>query len=177
MKLRLDFAHPRHGPAPLGWLLLVAGLVAAGWAGWRYQTVSMSTQIEQAKLAGLTPKHVRKLAVKPVARPAPLQEVSGLTATRNLIDADWGGLLTALETTRPPTIALLAVEAEAARNSISITAEAKDHRAMLAYVNSLEDLPILDRVALANHADQEREGEKAVRFNLRAHWTMRGSTQ
>lgn len=166
MKLRLDFAHPRPSPALIGWLLLFAGLLAVAWAGWRYQSVSEGYQTEVARLAALTPKLARMSAGKA----APAKVESEFQATRNLLDADWGALLTALEKTRPANIAFLTLDVEAARGAILLSAEAKDQAAMLSYVEALERLPELGHVALASHADEERDGEKAVRFNLRAHW-------
>ena len=168
MKLRLDFAHPRPRPAWPAWLLLALGLAAAGGAGWRHQAESARLDQAKARIAALTPKSTR---------PAPRQGSggegragAGLASTRALLGADWAGLLDGLETSRPPQVALLSIEAEAGRAGLSLTAEAKDHRVMLAYVEALEALPILDQVALGNHADQEREGEKAVRFSLKARW-------
>jgi hypothetical protein len=55
-----------------------------------------------------------------------------------------------------------------------MTAEAKDHAAMLAFVETLEALPMLDRVALDSHAERERDGERAVRFSLKARWHLSG---
>lgn len=172
MRLALDFAHPRPRVSALGWLLLIAGLAGAGWAGWRYQSVAATHQTEQLRLATLAPKVAAKSAAKAKAKPE--TGLSGLAATRLLLGADWGALLNQLEASRPKEIALLNVEAEAARGSLSLSAEAKDHRAMLAYADALEALPNLDRVAIANHADQDRDGEKSVRFTLRAHWDTSG---
>lgn len=172
MKFELDFAHPRPRPAPLGWALLALGLVAAGWAGWRYQDVAATAQAEQARLDALVPRATRKAAGKPLDKAA-----SGLAASRQLLAADWGGLLVELETARPEKrIALLNLEAEAGRNSLGITAEAVDHTAMLDWVDALEALPSLEKVTLASHANQDRDGEKSVRFTLRARWLNPGGS-
>jgi hypothetical protein len=166
MRLSLDFTHPRQSPALPGWLLLMAGLLAAGWAGWRYQDVAEGARAEHARLAALTPKPARKVAAVNGSK-APDAD---LDAARRLLFADWGGLLTAIETSRPDAVAFLTLEGEAVSGSLLLTAEARSPRDMLAYVETLQRLPGLDRVVLASHADQAREGEKAVRFSLRARW-------
>ena len=164
MKLRLDFVHPRPAPARLGWALLLLGCLALAWAGWRYQNVSAAHEAVSARLAALSPKPVAgsRRAVAPAETDAP--------ATRRLLDADWGRLLDALEQSRPANVALLRVEAEAARGSLLVAATAKDAAAMLAYLERLEKLPVLTRVVLVSHQDEETEGLKTVRFDLRAQW-------
>jgi len=165
MKLSLDFAHPRQAPARLAWIVLLAGLLAAGSCALRYADLLNESRAVTMRLATLAPK----AAAKPAAtarRPDDAAPHPG----RALLAADWGGLLTALEQSRPNDIALLALDVEATRGGLQISAEARDQRAMLAYVDSLGRMPGLDQVVLVSHADQEREGEKAVRFSLRAHW-------
>lgn len=164
MKLRLDFAHPRPAPAALGWVLLALGVLALAWAGWRHQSVSAAHEAVTARLAALAPKAAaggrRDLARAETDAPA----------ARRLLDADWGRLLDALEQSRPANVALLRVEAEAARGSLLVAATARDAAAMLAYLERLEKLPVLTRVALVGHRDEETEGLKTVRFDLRAQW-------
>ncbi len=166
MRLDLDFAHPRPRPAPLGWALLGLGLLAAAWAGWRYEQVAGENASLQARVATLTPQAKARKTVTPSTRP-----VGSVAATQQLLAADWGGLLVELETARPEKrIALLNLDAEPGRGNLGITAEAIDHAAMLAWMDALEALPSLEKVALVSHANQEREGEKPVRFTLKARW-------
>jgi hypothetical protein len=166
MKLRVDFVRPRPVPSPLGWGLLVLGLLALAWAGWRYQSVSAAHEAATARLAALSPKSAPR---RPAARPAAQDEAEAL-AGRRLLEADWGGLLAALEQSRPADVALLRVEAEAARGTLLLSATAKDAAAMLAYLQRLERLPLLSRVALSSHQDEAVDGLRTVRFDLRAQW-------
>lgn len=172
MKLQLDLAHPRQPASPLGWLLLVIGLLAAGWTGWRFQTLSDELPAARDRLAALSPALSTNSPARARPRTADLPTDAPLTA-QTLLGTDWGGLLNTLEKTRPAGVALLSLEAEASRGGLVLGAEARDHRAMLAYADKLESAPGVDRMALANHADQERDGEKAVRFALRGHWGAR----
>jgi hypothetical protein len=165
MKLSLDFSHPRPAPARLAWIMLLAGLLAAVAGTLRYAELLEESRAVSVRLAALTPKASGKPATA-AKRPDDAAPHPG----RALLAADWGGLLTAFERSRPDDIALLALDAEATRGGLQISAEARDQRAMLAYVAGLGRTPGLDQVVLVSHADQEREGEKAVRFNLRAHW-------
>jgi Tfp pilus assembly protein PilN len=100
---------------------------------------------------------------------------SGLTTTRALLRTDWGALMGGLESARTPKIGLLSLDLDTGRGgSLAMTAEARDHAAMLAYVETLEALPMLDKVALDSHAERERDGERAVRFSLKARWHLSG---
>ncbi|MBP8901727.1 MAG: PilN domain-containing protein [Thiobacillaceae bacterium] len=175
MRLRLDFAHPRPRPTLLGWLLLGLGIVAMGWAGWRYQTVAASLNVEKTRAAALMREAPRRPGVAtPRKAQGPVAE-SGLTTTRALLRTDWGALMGGLESARTPKIGLLSLDLDTGRGgSLAITAEARDHAAMLAYVETLEALPMLDKVALDSHAERERDGERAVRFSLKARWHLSG---
>ena len=166
MKLRLDFVRPHPAASVLGWGLLTLGLVALAWAGWRYQSASAAHEAATARLAALTPRPAPR---RPVLRSDARDEAEA-PAGRRLLEADWGRLFDALEQSRPASVALLRVEAEAARGSLLIAATARDAAAMLAYVERLDGVPGLSRVALVSHQAEETEGLKTVRFNLRAQW-------
>lgn len=166
MNLTLNLATPRQSPAWLGWLLLAVGLASAGWAGWHHVTVQAELERQQARVARFTPKAAKpKPAKQDKAKESPL-----LVKARDLLSADWSMLLAALEQARPDGVALLALDAEAGGGMVSLTAEAKDHATMLAYVKTLEGRAGLGQVALASHMDVERAGEKAVNFVVRARW-------
>lgn len=173
MKLRLDFVHPRPRPSPVGWLLLLVGIAAASWGGWRYQNLSAVLSQERDRLSALVPASA-KGPVLAAKRTEPASTEADQPAPRLLLGTDWGALFVALEESRPAGIAFLALDLDASRGGrISMTAEARDAPAMLAYVEALGGLPMLEQVALTSHADQDRNGEKAVRFSLKAQWRMR----
>lgn len=166
MKLRLDFVRPHPAASVLGWGLLTLGLVALAWAGWRYQSASAAHEAATARLAALTPRPAPR---RPVLRSDARDEAEA-PAGRRLLEADWGRLFDALEQSRPASVALLRVEAEAARGTLLLSATAKDAAAMLAYLQRLERLPLLSRVALSSHQDEAVDGLRTVRFDLRAQW-------
>ncbi|MEW5769462.1 MAG: hypothetical protein AB1831_03770 [Pseudomonadota bacterium] len=164
MRLLLDLAHPRPRPSWIGWLLLGLGLLTAAWAGWRYQSEAARLGAARAELARLSPAPAR------APRAAKAAQESALSGNaRRALAADWHGLLAGLEAHRPAGIALLGVEADAAKGSLKLTANAKDLPAMLAYLATLESAG-LRHARLDSHAAMEEEAQHYVRFSVHAEW-------
>jgi hypothetical protein len=166
MKLRLDLAHPRPRPSRLGWLLLALGVMAALWAGVRYQGQASRLAAAETALASLAP-------ARPAPRPAKpgREDPSALTASgQQALQADWERLLIRLETSRPKSIALLALEADATQGGrLRLEAQARDLDAMLAYLQALEAAG-LEQVRLQSHVAEAGEGYESIRFSVTAAW-------
>ncbi|MEW6679350.1 MAG: hypothetical protein AB1421_15660 [Pseudomonadota bacterium] len=171
MKLRLDLAHPRPRPSRLGWLLLALGVMAALWAGVRYQGQASRLAAAETALASLAP--ARPAPARPAPRPAkPGREApSALTASgQQALQADWERLLIRLETSRPKSIALLALEADAAQGGrLRLEGQARDLDAMLVYLQALEAAG-LEQVRLQSHVAEAWEGYESIRFSATAAW-------
>jgi Tfp pilus assembly protein PilN len=82
----------------------------------------------------------------------------------------WGKLLQSLEQTYPGHIALLSLEADERRNEATLTAEARNAEAMLAYLEVLKAPPGLKTVVLASHEIQEEDEQRPLRFVVRLGW-------
>jgi len=156
MRLRLDLAHPEPRPGRLGWTLLVLGLAAALWAGWRYQGEAQKLDGARARVAALEPARPR------AQRPAGGRESALAVGARKALGADWPGLLARLEAGRPRQIALLALEADGAQGELRLEANARDLAAMLAWLETLEGAG-LGPVRLVSHTAMEEEGQGSVR--------------
>lgn len=166
--LGLDFAQPRPGAPWWSWLLLLAGVGAAALAGMAYR------QAEQAAAAAQAQLHALQLATRatPQRRRDPTREADAASRTlaQQALDRPWGAFLTALQQARPDDVALLALEADARRGQFSLTAEAPDYPAMIAYYGTLRDTAGLREVVLAQHSYREDGQARPVRFVLRGRW-------
>lgn len=170
MRLILDLAQPEPRPSRLGWLLLALGLAAAVWAGWRYAGESRRLEDAQAKLAALSPVSSRTGRLSA----GPARESAMALNARRTLEADWTGLLAALERGRPARIALLSVESDAAQGRLRLEADAKNLPAMLSYLEGL-DATGLRQVRLQSHVAMEAEGQDYIHFTATAGWGVAGA--
>jgi hypothetical protein len=82
----------------------------------------------------------------------------------------WEPLFAALESIDAPSVKLLAVEPDARKGKLRITAEAAGTPEIIAYVQALDTQPMLQDVFLSR---QERQEAGPYVFNIEAVWTVR----
>jgi Tfp pilus assembly protein PilN len=177
-KVRIDFAPPSlrrtlyHAPRGT-WSLLILVLALAAPLGSsiaRYRSLQheQAQRLAQARVAQET-----KAAPAPVAVPArvvpPAQAGAVNTAVQQL-NLPWRALHDAVQAATPATIALLALEPDAKKSSVRITAEAKSSDDMIAYVEQLEHIEWFSAVLLARHEINEQDKNRPIRFQIDAQW-------
>jgi Tfp pilus assembly protein PilN len=172
-KLRLEFAPNARRHPVAGWLLragavavLVAALVPFGFA------VSAREHALHA-LAELDARQSDEAKPRPsTAKPDPayLARVKSAQQVAKSLTAPWAGLLDAIESAPQQSVALLAVEPSSAKQSFRLTAEARDAKAMLAYLEALQSDRRLVNVALVSHQVQVQAPGRPIRFLLQAGW-------
>ena len=91
-------------------------------------------------------------------------------AAAQQLNLPWRGLYDAVQAATPATIALLALEPDAKKNSVRITAEAKGSDDMIAYVEQLERIEWFSTVLLARHEINEQDKNRPIRFQIDAQW-------
>jgi len=99
--------------------------------------------------------------------PAQAQAVNDAVMQLNL---PWRDLVEAVQAATPSNVALLALEPDAKRRSLRITAEAKSSDDMLAYVAKMEEQGWFGAVALVRHEIAEQEPNRPLRFQISAQW-------
>lgn len=177
-RVRIDFAPPsvarslfHTGPAAwaLGLLALLLCLAAAA-LGW--QMLARQRAFD-AQLAAL-----RVRANAPVAAPVQAQgpaisptQAAAVNAAVLQLNLPWRALHDAIGAATPPSIALLALEPDAHKRTMRITAEAKTSDDMIAYVEQLKQQELFDAVALTRHEINDQDPNKPIRFQLDAQWT------
>ena len=179
-KVRIDFAPPSlrrtlyHAPRGT-WSLVIAALalvgplasVSAQYRGLQHAQAQRAAQTAQAQA------QARAVARVPVAAPArvvPPAQAGAVNAAAQQLNLPWRGLYDAVQAATPATIALLALEPDAKKNSVRITAEAKGSDDMIAYVEQLERIEWFSTVLLARHEINEQDKNRPIRFQIDAQW-------
>jgi Tfp pilus assembly protein PilN len=108
----------------------------------------------------------------PVAPRTPLgeQEALAVNAAIAQLNLPWRALHDAVRAATPPSVALLALEPDARKRVLRITAEAKNSDDMLAYVRLLEREEWFASVTLVRHELLEQDPNRPLRFQLDAGW-------
>jgi len=180
-KVRIDFAPPSlrrtlfHTPR-LAWLLLGAGLCLSIPAAYHANAYLLEERAFEAELAAHSARiaQVRApSALQLAAARAPVASEAQATAINAAIlqlNLPWGGLHDAIRAATPASVALLAVEPDAKRRVLRITAEARNSDDMLAYVERVADQEWFAGVALTRHEINEQDPNRPIRFQFDAQW-------
>ncbi|SFD07157.1 PilN domain-containing protein [Massilia yuzhufengensis] len=134
-------------------------------------------QDERAQLAALQAAlAARSAAARPVALAAPLKSSVPEAQAQAVNDAvmqlnlPWRDLVEAVRAATPADVALLALEPDAKRRTLRITAETRNSDDMLAYLAKMQELGWFGSVALVRHEIAEQEPNRPLRFQLSAQW-------
>jgi hypothetical protein len=86
------------------------------------------------------------------------------------LDLPWGALFEAVEGSSHETVALLGIQPDAQKRTVSLAAEAKDMPGAVAYVKRLGREAILSETHIINHQVQDQDPDKPLRFSVQAVW-------
>ncbi|MFC5462372.1 PilN domain-containing protein [Massilia niabensis] len=176
-RVRIDFAPPGlrrtlfHTPR-LAWLILAAGVCLALPAALYANHYLTEKHAFEAELAARNARVAAPLAL-PVAVRAPVAseaQAAAVNAAILQLNLPWRDLHDAVAATTPAAVALLALEPDAKRRVLRITAEARSSDDMLAYVERVQDLEWFANVALTRHEINEQDPNRPIRFQLDAQW-------
>jgi Tfp pilus assembly protein PilN len=179
-KVRIDFAPPSlrrtWSRAPRGtWSLLLVALALAGPLASsiaQYRGLQRE-QAQREMLAQAQAARARKAVQVPVAAPVrtvPPAQAGAVNAAVQQLNLPWRGLHDAVQAATPATIALLALEPDARKSSVRITAEAKNSDDMIAYVGQLQRIDWFSAVLLARHEINDQDKNRPIRFQIDAQW-------
>jgi Tfp pilus assembly protein PilN len=105
-----------------------------------------------------------------VRPPVPEAQAAAVNAAVLQLNLPWRALHDAVQAGTPANIALLAMEPDARKNSVRITAEAKSSDDMIAYVEQLQKGDWFSAVLLSRHEINEQDPNRPIRFQLDAQW-------
>jgi Tfp pilus assembly protein PilN len=148
-------------------LLLCVGALLAG-----YQLLAQQRERE-AHL-----RHVTERRAALSRRPAPVSQVripapqaAAVNAAVYQLNLPWRDLQQALAAATPPAVALLALEPDARKRVLKISAEVKNSDDMIAYVEQLKRQEFFRDVTLTKHEVSELDPNRPIRFQLDAEWS------
>ena len=168
--LSLDFSGRPPRPPLAGLVLLVVGVALLVWAGGRLFDMRDDEQAAARRLAPRSlarPPGTSDLAAKD---PRLANKLAASLRLSNDLQSPWAGLLDAIESTRPPRVALLSVEPSARKRSVTIAAEAGDLGAMLAHVAAMQRDTRLRDVTLLTHERQVQQPGTPIRYRVQGEW-------
>ncbi|MFN3789986.1 PilN domain-containing protein [Massilia sp.] len=136
----------------------------------QYQEEREGLEALQAAIAA------RSQAARPLPVAAPPKFTVSAAQAQAVNDAvmqlnlPWRDLVEAVRAATPGNVALLALEPDAKRRTLRITAEAKSSDDMLAYVARMEEQGWFASSALVRHEIAEQEPNRPLRFQISAQW-------
>ena len=132
------------------------------------QSIFLDKSIQQLKIStGLKKSEPAVKAKSPADLVAKIEEAKKLAA---FLMIPWGDVLNALENSALDEVALLALEPDAKKRQLKITAEAKNKDIMFSYLEKLEASEELANVYLLKHEIVEDVDQHPIRFVVLASW-------
>ena len=166
--VRSVFRTPRHAWAMVWVLAMAAMALAFAHAGLerRQREIDLLRAQAQAQVRTQAPAP----AAAAVRAPVPEAQAAAVNAAVLQLNLPWRALHDAVQAGTPANIALLALEPDAKRNLVRITAEARSSDDMIAYVEKLQKVDWFSAVILARHEINEQDPNRPIRFQLDAQW-------
>ncbi len=155
------------------WVLLCMAIAvgcAAGAAGFERRQRQWELELLRVQSQARTEAQARTVAPAVVRPPVPEAQAAAVNAAVLQLNLPWRALHDAVEAGTPASVALLALEPDARRHSVRITAEAKSSDDMIAYVEQLQKQEWFSTVVLARHEINEQDPNRPIRFQLDAQW-------
>ena len=175
--LKLDFAAPgwrrlAHQMSLAHWIFLALGLsLCAVLAAEGYRLLNQRIQLTFA----LQDQLRARVLLRPTPTASPQRAFSSAqTASINAavfqLNQPWRDLFSAMEDATPDTIALLAIESDAKRSFLKVSAEAKTSDDMVDYIKHLKKQMLFSGVVLTRHEINEKSSTYLLRFQFEAQW-------
>jgi hypothetical protein len=165
--LRIDFAEREDGASPVRIAALFLGAAAMALAITVFQDIQTRTARLEAELGRIA----RPAGNAGPAGAARLDEaVKRANAVARELARRWDTVFAAIEAVGDAEVALLAIEPDARKSIVRITAESKNKHAMLRYLTRLQERQPLQRVLLEHHEVRTQEPERPVRFVVSGEW-------
>ncbi len=178
-RLHIDFAprgwrrtvfhiHPAvWAGAALG-LLLCGGAALAGYHVFeqRQQRLAAIDRAAQRLAIQSQPKQVAKSTLQ-----IPEAQAAFVNAAVLQLNLPWRDLQEAVAAATPPAVALLALEPDARKRVLKISAEARNSDDMIAYIQQLKEQELFSGVQLVRHEISQLDPNRPIRFQVEAGWS------
>lgn len=160
----------------LTWSAASIGLLACVLAAFNADMLMAQHAHSRTALQQVHALQQRRMAPVPASQRAalPAAQVDAINGTIARLNLPWRDVFDAIESATPPAIALLALEPDARRHLLKVTAEAKNSEAMIGYLDALQQQPLFAGVVLLRHDTSEQDPNKPLRFQFEAQWQAFG---
>ncbi|GAB3409469.1 hypothetical protein NX774_11355 [Massilia agilis] len=128
----------------------------------RYELLAASLHARQQ-----SPAPLKTAASVPQVAP---ERAAAINAAVMQLNLPWRGLHDAVAAATPPAVALLALEPDARKRVLHITAEVKNSDDMIAYVEQMQAQDWFLAVSLTRHEINDQDPNHPIRFQLDAQW-------
>lgn len=177
-RLDIDFAPPGwrrslHRVPAWAWCAGVLGAALAVTAVWAGSAALQRQHASEARWLRAQQRVAQATqGAVPVAQAAIVPaQAAAVNAAILQLNLPWRDVQDALASATPPAVALLALEPDARKHILKITAETTGSDAMVAYVAQLKQQELFDgRVQLLRHEINALDPNRPLRFQLEARW-------
>jgi hypothetical protein len=164
-RLEIDFVRAGQRSRWAGPVLLAVSVAAAAHAAVSYADLSSSVREAEAKLARLSPGEGTRGKRKTSA-----EELAAARDAVERLTLPWNALFGALEGASSDQVALLAIEPDPRKGTVTISGDSKDYLAALTYVLELRRAEALSSVELVRHELKSKDPQRPVSFSISATW-------
>jgi hypothetical protein len=173
--LNIDFAAPNPWSykqiTGYGFILALLACVLSAYY-MQQLSVTQETLVEaQSKLASISPEN-KTVAVQTVVETASEAELKYARDIVAQLSTPWNPLMSTLEQSIVPNIALLSIEPNRKKQQIILTGQAKNIESTLSYIKQLEHIETLSQVYLLKHSIDQSDPYKPVGFTILAQWKI-----
>lgn len=185
-RIAVDFAPPslarswyRLGPrgaAALALGGLLCGAAIATGAQMLARQQALAAQLREVAAAMNPPRPATPAPGSAVAAPIPAAKAAAVNSAILQLNLPWPALHGAIQAATPATVALLALDPDARRRQLKITAETRDAEAMIGYVEQLKRQALFGEVVLLRHEINELDPNRPLRFEIAASWVAPSSS-
>lgn len=179
MTQRLDLEFIKPSPFILsswsgfGVFILSVSLLIAFFTWQSYRSVKNAQSEITSKLNAFNHQsNSKKIPIKTIVAIIPPEKIKQVSEVVNALIMPWDALLSAVEESDMPDIALLSLEPNNKKQQLLLTGEAKNFQSILTYVNQLEAQRMLSEVYLQKHSVNEADASKPISFTIFALWHM-----
>lgn len=161
---------PRPRVPLVAWALLGAALVIAVDAGIQYTALNEQIAVaERSSRSGRADPARSARPAKPM-EPSLAKDFGQAEQVIRRLSLPWDELFRAVEVAATDRIALLTVQPDSQKGEVSISGEAADYLAVLAFVSRLEQPGRLSGVHLVRHETKQDDPQHPTAFIIAANW-------